>query len=77
MSGTREEFARWAMWKPDVELPNTWDGVQIALLIDMAKSLRDIRDVLKCSNCLDIPRKLDRIARNTAKPKRKKARVRA
>lgn len=45
--------------------------IQIALLQDIRAELREIRSVLKCANCLAIPHKLDQIARNTAKKRKK------
>ena len=49
--------------------PDNLNVIKIALLIDIAQSLR----VLRCHIFKDIPNKLDRIARNTAKPRKKKA----
>jgi hypothetical protein len=49
----------------------TWERVQIAVLMDIRSELRTLNSVLRCPNFQAIPRKLDRIARNTAKKKKK------
>ena len=53
-------------------VPNTWQGVQIALLMDIRRQLYKLNNLLHCENFKMIPAKLDRIGRNTAKPKRKR-----
>lgn len=54
----------------------TWAEVQVAVLMDIRDELKIVRQrlsVLECPNFLDIPRKLDRIKRNTAKKRKAKA----
>lgn len=62
----------WDVWLNDNGRYNQ-DQVNQALLMDIRRELRQLNQLLRCPNFLDIPSKLDRIARNTAKPKRKKA----
>jgi hypothetical protein len=59
--------------------PTDWGQAEVALLMDLRDELkllvgelRSIRQTVTCSNCQAIPFKLDRIARNTAKPRRKR-----
>jgi hypothetical protein len=47
-------------------------GATLALLMDIRDELQRLNEVLHCSNFLAVPRKLDRIARNTAKPRRRR-----
>lgn len=51
------------------------DEVKIALLMDIRDRLDRVLRVLECGNARDIPNILRRISRNTAKPRKKKARV--
>lgn len=51
-----------------------WDGVAVAVLMDIRDELKTLNAVLACPRFIDIPNKLDRIERNT---KRKKAKRRA
>lgn len=66
------ENLNWRVWKND-DGTYTADAVTWSLLMDIRRELRQLNQLLRCPNFLDIPSKLDRIARNTAKPKRKKA----
>lgn len=53
----------------------TWERVQIAVLMDIRDELKIVRQrlsVLECRNFLEIPLKLDRIEKNTRKRKRPK-----
>jgi len=53
-----------------------WQHVQIELLMDIRDELQAISQklsVLQCPNFIAIPRKLDRIGRNTAKKRKPKA----
>lgn len=52
-----------------------WTQVQTAILMDIRDELKAMNqklDVLRCSHFLAIPHTLQRIALNTAKPKRKR-----
>lgn len=56
-----------------VDIPaNTYDAWQLAALAQILTELRRLNALLHCHNFVAIPRKLDAINRNTAKPKRKK-----
>ena len=52
----------------------TWEQVQVEVLMDIRYELQRLNGLLACPNFMAIPRKLERIARNTAK-KRKPARA--
>lgn len=49
---------------PDVA---SWDRTNAALLMDIRDELKRLNTLLHCSNFTDIPRRLERIARNTTK----------
>lgn len=49
----------------------TWEKVPIAVLMDIRDELKTLNRLLHCNNFMAIPFKLDRIALNTKKPKRK------
>lgn len=49
-----------------------WSFAQTALLMDLRDELKRLNSLLHCHNFMAIPYKLDRISRNTAKPRRKK-----
>lgn len=51
-----------------------WSDVDRAIALDVARSLREIRNILQCGNFLAIPHKLDRIAKNTTKKRKRKVR---
>lgn len=53
----------------------TWEEAQAAVLMDIRDELKQmnlILSVLRCTNFLNIPHKLDAIRRNTAKKRRTK-----
>lgn len=50
----------------------TWERVSIAVLMDIRRELRTLNQLLHCPHFQAIPRKLEQIARNTTK-KRKRA----
>lgn len=50
-----------------------WEHVRVELLMDIRDELQKLNAVLNCRNFLAIPSKLDKIERNTCKPKRKRA----
>lgn len=59
------------------EKPDTWEEVAVCVLMDIRRELiqqnaklQRLVNVLECQNCLAIPRKLDRIIRNTTKRRR-------
>ena len=50
----------------------TWDAVKIAVLMDIRDELKRLNGLLHCSNVIAIPARLERIARNTSKPRKAK-----
>lgn len=50
----------------------SWDHVAIAALYDIRDELKQLNCTLNCTNFLDIPFKLDRIEKNTRKPRKRK-----
>lgn len=48
------------------------EDASLCVLMDIRDELKKLNRVFECSNFLDIPRKLDRIDRNTKKAKRNK-----
>ena len=63
--------ADWTVWQDD-DGRYDHDQVRLGILLDIRAELKAIRAVLQCVNFQLIPWKLERIARNTTKPKRKK-----
>lgn len=53
------------------DLDTTYEGWQLAMLIQIRNELRKLNALLHCHNTVDIPRKLERIARHTARIKAK------
>ena len=51
---------------------HSWESIQVSLLMDLRDELKSLNRLLHCSNFIAIPRKLDRIGRNTEKKRRKK-----
>ena len=49
----------------------SWTEVEVAVLMDIRDELKSLNRLLHCANFIAIPRKLDQIARNTEKKKRK------
>lgn len=57
-------------------LPDKSDGypmASLAVLMDIRDELKRMNTLLHCENFQGIPRKLDRISRNTAKPRKRKS----
>ncbi len=48
------------------------DSIQISLLLDIRDELKQLNRVFACHRFTGFPNTLDRIARNTAKPRQKK-----
>jgi hypothetical protein len=48
------------------------DRIQATLLMDIRRELKTLNDVLRCGSFQRIPYHLNRIAANTAKPKKKR-----
>lgn len=66
MSGTMKR-QRNVVWEP----PNIWDHVPLQVLMDIRDELVRLNSLLHCPNFQRIPFKLDRISKNTAKPRPK------
>ena len=52
----------------------TWERAGIAVLMDIRRELQRLNGLLSCPNFTAIPRTLRTISRNTAKPRKRKAR---
>lgn len=57
----------WQLWRDEGGFESS--QVQLAVLMDIRAELRKLNSILGCSNCIDIPHKLDRIVKNTTKRK--------
>jgi hypothetical protein len=66
MAETRHKDADWNLG----EKP-TWDGAQLAVLMDLRDEIKRLNSLLYCPNFIAIPRILREIRRNTTKAKRK------
>ena len=53
---------------------HSYEIAQLALLMDLRNELRTLNRVVTCSNFLAIPTTLRQISRNTAKPRKRRAR---
>ena len=56
-------------------VPWTWDGLELAVLFAILEELKQLNATMQCSRTQAIPMWLERIAKNTAKPKRKRRKV--
>jgi len=59
----------------DWKLPDRcadWTQVEVAILMDIRDELKQLNRLLRCPNFLAIPYTLNKIERNTRKPKRRK-----
>lgn len=73
MADQRKKDVDWPVADDAGRMP-TWERVGIAVLMDIRDVLHEIRDRLVFTSCpefLMLPRHVRRIARNTAKPKKK------
>lgn len=66
----RHKGIDWTM--PDKMSDGTWQQVEVIVLMDIRDELKLLNSLLRCPNFLQIPKQLDAIKRNTAKPKVKK-----
>ncbi len=76
MIDMRRKNANWAIAVEDGSVPS-WERVGIAVLMDLRDELQEIKrelhtlnGLLHCPNFQAIPSKLDRISRNTLKPRK-------
>lgn len=53
----------------------SWENARLAALYDIRDELKLLNSLLHCPNFQAIPRKLDRIISNTAKPRKKRTRT--
>ena len=53
----------------------TWERVAIAVLMDIRKQMQDLNALLCCPNFIAIPHTLARIAKHTAKRRRRPLKV--
>lgn len=67
-------YGRNADWnlQTDVSGHCTWDGVKIALLMDIRSELRRIRTIAECPNAIAIPNLLRQIVKQTKPTRRRK-----
>lgn len=62
-------------WKlPEPGEGRTWEHVIVAVLMDIRDEVKQLNRVFGCWNFQQIPGSLRSIKRNTAKPRKKKAR---
>lgn len=61
--------ANWSL--PELRC-ETWEQVNVAVLMDIRDELQKLNRLLHCSNFLEIPRILRTIRHNTTKRRRKK-----
>lgn len=71
MADRRRKDANWIVGD-DTGKVQSWDEVQVAILMDIRDELKRLNAVLHCPNFLDIPRKLDKVERNTKKKRRRR-----
>lgn len=68
----RKKDADWNVVNPETGNAVSWDSACCAVLMDLRDELKKLNNLLHCSNFQNIPRKLDRISHNTAKPRNRK-----
>lgn len=74
MTDTRRANTNWRITNDNVCWgAEQYDYMQLAVLMDIRTELQTLNRVFQCRNFLAIPRKLDRISKNTAKPRKRKA----
>ena len=71
MADRRQKNANWIVADLEGAVP-TWDHAQVAVLMDIRDELQDLNRLLHCDGFCEIPRSLDRIRLNTAKPRKRK-----
>jgi hypothetical protein len=64
----RHKDANWNLHEP----VSTWDEIKVAVLMDLRDELKKLNGTLQCYRFQGIPNTLDRIARNTIKPRKKR-----
>lgn len=66
MDDTRHKNSNWQIREI------TYPGAQLAVLMDIRDELKQLNVLLHCENFQRIPHKLDRVGRNTAKPRKRR-----
>lgn len=57
---------------PDSDGSRSWNQAIVSVLTDIREELQSLNAVLHCHNFMDIPHKLERIKRNTARKRKPK-----
>ena len=70
MSDTRKRNLQWRVCSKD-DITVSYDGAQLAVLMDIRDELQKLNGLLHCSNFRGIPASLMAIRKNTNKPPRK------
>jgi hypothetical protein len=70
MTDTRHKNVRWTV-HTNAEGRTSYEGAQLAVLMDIRDELQTLNRLLGCANAVAIPEILRGIRRNTAKRKRK------
>ena len=76
MSDTRRANCNWTVCDPDATSAS-WDGAQLAVLMDIRDELKRLNALLHCSNFIAIPNILRDVKRNTARKRKRKPRLKA
>jgi hypothetical protein len=71
MRDQRERDRDWLVVDRTTGRVPTWERVAVAVLMDIRDELGKLNAAIYCPNFVAIPRTLQRISKNTAKPKRK------
>jgi hypothetical protein len=72
MTDERSKNIHWRIVRNSDGYVDTWDQVHAAILMDIRDELQELNHLLRCPNFIAIPRKLDAIRKNTAKPREEK-----
>lgn len=75
MSDLRQKNIEWNI-HPKPNGNYSYEAAHLAVLMDLRDELQTLNGLLRCPNFIAIPRKLDRIARNTTKRPRRTPRKR-
>jgi hypothetical protein len=68
----RRQNRRGVGWETPTSNDFRWEHVTVEVLMDIREELQRLNTLLHCSNFVAIPHKLERIARNTVKPRKRK-----
>lgn len=70
MTDTRKKDMNWTVHPMDSG-NFSYDAAQLAVLMDLRDEMKKMNSILNCPNFLEIPAVLQRISRNTTKPRKK------